>query len=173
MTQRFEKAYNALLNAFMNDTLAKGSCAACAVGNIIADAMGGEVISRKNNYGDVKYNCSVENHWWSYVFVTSVHGQTIHKIKESPHTKEYRKRMFILTGYRWNELAKVEKVFEKNTKISHPDYWIHTEKQIMEDQFNGLMAVMDVLIKLDDIAEGNKYKDAFKTKLVKHEEVCN
>jgi hypothetical protein len=43
----------------------------------------------------------------------------------------------------------------------------------MEDQFNGLMAVMDVLIKLDDIAEGKKYKDAFKTKLVKYEEVCN
>jgi hypothetical protein len=43
MTQRFEKAYNALYNAFMNGTLAKGTCAACAVGNIVADAMGAKI----------------------------------------------------------------------------------------------------------------------------------
>lgn len=173
MTQRFEKAYNALLNAFMNDTLAKDTCAACAVGNIIADAMGGEVIPRKDEKGGIDYNCTVNNLWWSAVFITSGSGQSIYTTKQKPYTKGYRKRMFILTGYKWNELAQVEKAFEENTEISFARYWNHTEKEIMEDQFNGLMAVMDVLIKLDDIAEGKKYKDAFKTKLVKHEEVCN
>jgi len=34
----------------------------------------------------------------------------------------------------------------------------------MDDQFNGLMAVMDVLIELDNIEEGTKYKETFKTK---------
>ena len=36
----------------------------------------------------------------------------------------------------------------------------------MEDQFNGLMAVMDVLIELDEVKEGEKYKDNFKNKFV-------
>jgi len=39
----------------------------------------------------------------------------------------------------------------------------------MEDQFNGLMAVMDVLIELDDVKEGQKYKDAFKNKYEKND----
>lgn len=172
MTQRFEKAYNALLNAFMNDTLAKGSCKACAVGNIIADAMGGEVVSFKN-VDSIDYSCSVNNVWWSDVFVTTDRVQKISTTKTRPYTKGFRKRMFILTGYKWNELTQVEKAFEENTNIGFWRYNKCTEKEIMEDQFNGLMAVMDVLIKLDDIAEGKKYKDAFKTKLVKHEEVCN
>jgi hypothetical protein len=37
----------------------------------------------------------------------------------------------------------------------------------MEDQFNGLMAVMDVLIELDNVEEGNNFKDTFKNKFVK------
>ena len=34
----------------------------------------------------------------------------------------------------------------------------------MEDQFDGLMAVMDVMIKLDEIKDGDVYKQTFKNK---------
>lgn len=162
MTQRFEKAYNALLKAFMNDTLASGTCKACAVGNIIADAMDG-VVYKDDDTGD--FDCNVDNAWWKDVFVTSESGQTIYKVENNGNIKVYRKRMFELTGYEWHELAWIEREFENNTKIkafSYPDY---KEHEVMEDQFNGLMAVMDVLIELDDIEEGQKYKNAFKTKL--------
>jgi len=161
MTKRFEKAYNALLKAFMNDTLASGTCTACAVGNIVADAMGGKVYVDVNG----EYECDLNNSWWKNVFVTSRSGQTITTIKQDLNVKLYRKRMFELTGYTWKELAKIEKTFERNTKIKYSDYDEHTEHEIMEDQFNGLMAVMDVLIKLDDVAEGQKCKDKFKAKL--------
>jgi len=162
MTERFEKAYNVLLKAFMNDTLASGTCAACAVGNIIADAMGGVI--RKNDENNFK--CNIDNEWWTNVFVTGSDGdQTIYKVKDDGDIKVYRKRMFELTGYKWDELAKVEKVFEKNNDIKHCYYDEKTEQEIMEDQFNGLMAVMDVLIELDKVEEGQKYKDCFKTKL--------
>ena len=160
MTERFEKAYNALLKAFMNDTLASGTCTACAVGNIIADAMGGVVY--KDDEGD--FRCDVKNDWWKEVFITGKR-QRITLIRENSNVKVYRKRIFNLTGYKWHELAKIEKTFENNTKIKNYSYPNHGEHEIMEDQFNGLMAVMDVLIKLDDVAEGQKYKNAFKLKL--------
>jgi hypothetical protein len=165
MTQRFEKAYNALYNAFMNDTLAKGTCFACAVGNIVANAMGGKVHSNS----DGLWRCSVENNWWSRLFYTSDTGQHIFKVRYNPHVKNLRNDIYELTGYKWDELAKVEKAFEKHTKIHFSAYDRYTEKEIMEDQFNGLMAVMDVLIKLDKVKEGKKYKDTFKSKF----ELCN
>jgi hypothetical protein len=162
MTQRFEKAYNALYNAFMNDTLASGICTACAVGNIVADAMGGKV----KKFNTIEFDCDIDNEWWNYLFVTGPSGQTIFKLKDDSCVKHFRKKIFDLTGYRWNELAKVEKAFENNTKIKRSDYDEYTEQEVMEDQFNGLMAVMDVLIKLDEVSEGQKYKDTFKKKMV-------
>jgi hypothetical protein len=45
MTQRFKNAIDALVYAFFNDTLAKGTCAACAVGNIVAHGWGKKVAS--------------------------------------------------------------------------------------------------------------------------------
>ena len=164
MTERFEKAYNALLKAFMNDTLASGTCKACAVGNIIADAMDG-VVYKDDDTDD--FDCNVDNAWWKDVFVTSESGQTIYKVKDDGNIKVYRKRMFELTGYEWHELARIEKTFENNTKIKNYSYPDYGEHEIMEDQFNGLMAVMDVLIELDDVAEGQKYKNEFKNKFVK------
>jgi hypothetical protein len=119
MTQRFEKAYNALYNAFMNDTLAKGSCCACAVGNIVADAMGGNVYKEKSRF---EYGCNVMNLWWAAMFMTTDCGQSITTTRQNPYVTDYRKRIKNLTGYTWKELAKVERVFEQNTKINHFRY---------------------------------------------------
>ena len=163
MTQRFEKAYNALYNAFMNDTLAKGTCKACAVGNIVADAMGAIVYSQED-MNSIRFHCSNDNYWWGEMFVTYSDGQRITKISENSEVKKLRKKILNLTGYTWRELAKVEKAFEENTEIPFEKYNHYTPEQIMEDQFNGLMAVMDVLIKLDEVKEGNSYKETFKHK---------
>lgn len=161
MTQRFEKAYNALLKAFMDDTLAKGTCTACAVGNIVADAMGTKVVRVSPSY----FNCNRKNNFWGDLFVTDAffHKQMIYNEKSS-RAKYIKARLKKLTGYSWKELAKIEYVFETNTKVLKGLYPLTDEKEIMEDQFNGLMAVMDVLIELDNIEEGNKCKEAFKNK---------
>ncbi len=155
MTQRFEKAYNALYKAFMNDTLAKGTCAACAVGNIVADAMGAKVY--KKGY---EFECDIHNGWWSKFFVTIENEQEIKHQRADPDYWRLKK----LTGYSIEELAKIEFAFETNTKIRFFNYPFMTEEKIMEDQFNGLMAVMDVLIELDDVNEGEKFKETFKNK---------
>lgn len=165
MTQRFEKAYNALYNAFMNDTLAKGTCTACAVGNIVADAMGAKVYSQED-MNSIRFLCSDDNYWWQRMFVTSSEGQKIRKISEDSNVKYLRKKILNLTGYTWRELAKVEKAFEENTKIPFDKYNHYTPEQIMEDQFKGLMAVMDVLIELDNIKQGSSYKETFKNKFI-------
>ncbi len=165
MTQRFEKAYNALYDAFMNDTLAKGTCTACAVGNIVADAMGAKVYSQEY-MNSIRFHCSNDNYWWGEMFVTGSDGQKIRKISQNSKVKELRKKILNLTGYTWRELAKVEKAFEESTKILHTYYLESTPELIMEDQFNGLMAVMDVLIELDNVKEGDKYKNNFRNKFV-------
>lgn len=165
MTQRFEKAYNALYNAFMNDTLAKGTCIACAVGNIVADAMGAKVYKQKE-LGIILFRCDYVNFWWNDLFFTTQCGQRIIKISENNKVKQLRKKILNLTGYTWRELAKVEKAFEENTEIPFDKYNHHTSKKVMEDQFKGLMAVMDVLIELDEVKEGEKYKNNFRNKFV-------
>ena len=157
MTQRFEKAYNALYNAFMNDTLAKGSCKACAVGNIIADSMGG-IIEIDNKFN---IRCDINNTFWNAVFYTTDGEQHIDNSCNYQYTKKCIKK---LTGYSWKEMSKIEFAFEINTMIGHVEYNQCTPEQIMEDQFNGLMAVMDVLIQLDEVKEGNSYKETFKHK---------
>jgi len=46
------------------------------------------------------------------------------------------------------------------------NYLESTPEEVMEDQFKGLMAVMDVLIELDEVKEGDKYKNNFRNKFV-------
>lgn len=166
MTQRFEKAYNALYKAFMNNTLAKGYCAACAVGNILADAQGG-IVRVEINKHDISVECDVDNKFWNNLFTTSGRVQSFygeaHGIEEL-ELLEYKERILTLTGYTWQEFARIEYAFETASKIGGHWYSNHTEEEIMEDQFNGLMAVMDVLIELDEVKEGNSYKETFKNK---------
>lgn len=161
MTQRFEKAYNALLSAFMDDTLAKGTCTACAVGNIVADAMGAKVV----RVDETDFECEKNNNFWGDLFMTETTFSKQKIINEkSSRAKKIKARLKKLTGYSWKELAKIEYAFETNTKIHRVLYNTEDEKVIMEDQFKGLMAVLDVMIELDEIKEGKQYKDAFKKK---------
>lgn len=151
MTQRFERAYDALYNAFMNNTLAKGNCKACAIGNIVAYSMGTPVTS--------DYTCSLDNTFWNTIFYTPSGGNQV--ITRHP---VYEEQLKALTEYSWEELAKIEYAFERAAKIHYERYSAFTAKEIIEDQFNGLMAAMDVMIKLDEVKEGNTYKESFKDK---------
>jgi hypothetical protein len=65
------------------------------------------------------------------------------------------------TGYSVLELAKVEKAFETNTKIHYNLYSEYTREQILQDQFNGLMAAVDVLCEIEGIEDATEYKQLF------------
>ena len=135
MTQRFQKATDALYDSFFNGTLAKGVCVRCAVGNIVGAAQ--HALGNDGN-----------NAWWSSLFYSSCGKQFRY------YNYPYHEALLLtLTEYTADELAEVEWAFENNTRIDHSVYNIHTEQEILEDQYNGLCAVFDVLMGLDGMDE--------------------
>lgn len=173
MTARFEKAYNALVNAYFEGTLAKGICVACAVGNIVAVGAGARINVSELPWGDPLYECLYENDFWGTLFSTSKGIQrkyvtypngmtfcepykTLVCEEEMAVISKQREKLLRLTGYSDVELAEVEKAFETNTKIDFTNYKAHTEQEVLEDQFNGLSAAVDVLVRLDNIENENK-----------------
>lgn len=169
-TERFRKAYNALLGAYFNGKLGKGDCTMCAVGNICKEPA---------------EKLGVLNHSWKDKFFTDGKGNSNYANVGEIITKsgiplliEYldkneqesaRRRLINAetlikhTGYSQKELARIEKAFERNTKINVLDYSDTPEQDILNDQFNGLNAVIDVLVELDNIPNETKsYNNKFK-----------
>lgn len=139
---RIERAIDVLLDAVNNRTLAKGTCRACAVGNLVASAKGGLVEKTINYYPSEKrmildFQCDVENDSWKYYFCTSSLGQEVHF--------NFGKETNFETEFTIRELAKIEKAFENNTKILYINYYKHPDSEILADQIKGLTAVIEVM----------------------------
>jgi hypothetical protein len=144
----FNYTVNVLVKAYLNDTLLHNDCCACAVGNLIADAIGAEIrIDGDPSRGTWSY----ETMWtrnknqiqpiWDQVFCTTPSGQTIRK----EEYKGWAKKQIDTVGYSLEELAAIEFAFEDGGDI---------EKQAPNDpewMFNGLMAVVDVLADIHGI----------------------
>ena len=128
---RFDRAISKLVKAFFEGDLEKGDCARCAVGNI----------------------CDGRNEWGD-VFYTALEGQII----DIDNYFGLSKYVIDKTGYSWQELAKIENSFELNTEIHHNKYRRFSKSAIMEDQYNGLMAVVDVLCEIEGIESGETKK---------------
>lgn len=165
MTKRFERAYNALVDAFFNGTLASGTCTACAVGNIVAACQGGKIrfdgnsdrhTTDINGFSNSGYVCSTNNSYWGY-FMSSL-GRGL------PIANQLLQTLWETTGYTWEELAMVEKAFEGNTKISAICYehFGRDSIEVLEDQYNGLVAAVDVLLKLDGEQPDPQYAQKFR-----------
>lgn len=156
MTTRFNNAVNALVHAFFHDTLAKGTCAACAVGNIVAYNWGEKV---KPGYKHI-FKGYVSNGDWTRAFVTQRYSTPT--VYEDSFNDPYVKACIDPTGYTILEMAKIEAAFERNTKLFYDDdYPNHTKSEIMQDQYNGLMAVVEVLCELEGIEDLAEYKELF------------
>lgn len=166
MTERFQKAYDALCEAFFEGTLAKGTCAACACGNIVAKAVGIKIdlANEKDIYSDK----SIYNHpdfpsWAStrLIGIEAIGNYITSNYKFIPKPnweKMYvSKQIFELTGYTIPEMCAIETAFENTTKISIISYYKYSEEDKLQDQYNGLCAVFDVLCKLDNVDVN--YKD--------------
>ena len=148
MTERIKKAIDLFLDAINNGTLAKGSCTACAVGNLVAHGMNGTITGK-----GCSFNSDVDNDMWGYLFMTGVGSQTI-------HTSQLKNPKVIsnieATDFTWRELAQIEYVFEMNTKINSNCYPNYNREQIKQDQINGLEAVIEVMMGFDDVKEDIK-----------------
>ena len=126
----YQKTVDILVQAYFNDTLRHDDCAACAVGNIIADALGYKITSTKAKWqcddGEVSPN-------WINVFCTyyTPSGRKVTSFDLAAY-EEGAANEIDATNYTVHELADMEKAFEMAS----------TEGDYM---FNGLMAVIEVL----------------------------
>lgn len=166
MTERFKKAYDSLVRAFFEGTLAKATCMACACGNIIYDAIG-DPVTKKDlenliswaNKSDAQWEEAPEKH---------LKSGTIWASKRIAGLGEFRAHescanMVNEASYTAAEFAAIETAFEANTKIHFSQYTERSEEAVLEDQYNGLCAVVDVLMKLDETKEGaEEYKQKFR-----------
>jgi len=158
MTERFEKGYNALYNAFMNDRLQSGNCSACAVGSIIGSAENADWKMLK--IGDTKlFVTDTNNNEWKKMFST-MNGHQYFDFNQ-----ELNDKLIEITGYDAYEMSMIEYAFESNTNIKFY-HDCNDKDKLMEDQINGLCAVIDIMIELDNIHDGKFYKEQLKNKLV-------
>lgn len=160
MTGRVERAIDVLLDAINNRTLAKGHCTACAVGNLVAHGLGGEVVQQIGNEfidytcKDIETGSFIQNNSWSDLFYTATSGyngdpkQTYHSSYLNDRNVQ---RCINATEFSVNELMQIEYAFETNTKIKHESYNRLSDRKILEDQIKGLEAVVKVMLEFDNI----------------------
>ena len=163
MTERVQKAIDIFLDAINKGILAKGSCRACAVGNLVAHGLGVELkISGVNSY-PVIY-ASKDNTAWGTLFFTNSSGDQVVATKEElesirnsyPEELESAFNNIKATDFTLEELMKIENAFETNTEIFLDEYYSHSKQQIRKDQIKGLEAVVKVMMTFDDIKEDVK-----------------
>lgn len=162
--KRFTNAIDRLVKAFFNGTLKKGNCVACAVGNICASSAWANLFM---TVIDVKAQEAkqVEAGPFEILVLNSISG--VGKVPIMSKNDFYFKnrieaeKIVRSTGYSQQDLMKVEWAFESNTQILYEDYDNVNKEEIMEDQYNGLMAVVDVLCEIEDIGNPLPIKKEF------------
>ena len=147
MKANFENSVNVLVKAYLNDTLRRGRCSACAVGNLLDG-----------------------NQSWAHIFVTqnpeskqlrALEGTMLAGAFTLRHVSLldcgpedrilYRKGLEAIerSGYTIDELARVEYAFESAHKNVSP----YGDESMSRDDgmFNGLLAVVDVLAEIHGV----------------------
>lgn len=161
----FDHTVNVLVQAYLNGKLNPRDCAACAVGNIIADSMGYNIVSKISHYPGLTTRCNVWinkhgdiiDECWTDGFVSRLSGEvesgTVHYKGQVMNVDAYLQsvkdngplyRQIQSTGYTFLELARIEKAFELGVSSVVNNRFM-TPEQKDAAQFAGLMAVVDVL----------------------------
>ncbi|MDO7847581.1 hypothetical protein Q5H92_14520 [Hymenobacter sp. M29] len=136
MKQSFDNSVAILVKAYLNDTLWKGNCYGCAVGNLVAASCG-------YSLNKVDLDWGVHAQRWADVFVTTRHqGQELSPERYKGPAKE----QIDSTGYTWKELAQVELAFETAYPGGYYDKPDHEQ-----GMYQGLMAVVEVLATIHNI----------------------
>ena len=147
MTNRIKNAIDIFLDAINKGTLAKGHCAACAVGNLVAAGIGGTITI---NYDYGVASCDKDNYSWHEYFVTCDGTQKINKrFEDLPSVVKNIKA----TEFTGKELMQIEYAFETNTDIPLADYQYCSPEAIRADQIKGLNAVVKVMLEFDDCSD--------------------
>lgn len=144
MQKRVERAIDIFLDAIANGTLAKATCTACAVGNLVAHGMGIKVRVPRTQ----EENCTMlegNEHWMKVL-------ESFRGPKDTCPRFDFKlgRKNIKATEFKIHELDKIEKAFEENTDIFYNHYHLHTKEEIREDQIKGLEAVVKVMLSFDE-----------------------
>lgn len=161
-SERFDRAIKALVKGYINNTLVKGSCAACAVGNIVAESIG----IPKIDYLCLEEKEHIRGLQWANVCMTSNGIQQVHPSRYEGMAKEE----IDATGYSWKEIAEIEYIFETNTNIHWGLYNSYSPSEIDKDQLNGLNAVIEVLCKIEGLFNEDQI-NGYKKLLIKESQL--
>lgn len=142
MKATFSNTVDILVKAYLNDTLQHSNCYACAVGNLVADAMGYKYCGSKKKArgltweGFNGYDGLMSDDLWVRVFYTRdfSHEQVVNISRYDGRRKE----QIDTTGYSLEELIKIEHAFETG--------WKGKDKM-----FNALLSVVDVLASIHNV----------------------
>lgn len=148
MKATFENSVNVLVKAYFDNTLAHSYCCACAVGNLVANAIDDKPSMDYLERFNFKSGLATS---WPYVFVTGASTRR-QRISVDRYIGE-AKRQIDATGYSVEQLAKIEKAFE-----CAPGFYCAAQQSAAHARcfdetwmFNGLMAVVDVLAEIHGV----------------------
>lgn len=153
----YQKSVDILAKAYVDNTLERANCCACAVGNLVAANCGIKMQKRRGLVMTIGESfemvlmlgwMDVHPHWQD-VFMTN--GEGIQFFSSEKYDLDHiAKEQIDSTGYTMWELAKIEHAFERNYKGEDP-------------MFSSLMAVIDVLDKIHEVdqAESKVSRDKF------------
>jgi hypothetical protein len=135
----YQKTVDILVNAYLNDTLIRGDCSTCAVGNIVAANMGYKIINEDNDLIGRK-GISWKDKNGNFIPYAGTYGWgRVHCFNRNYGQKfdlsEYKgeaKKQIDSTGYSSSQTAAIERAFEQNFKGE-------------DKMFNALCAVIDTL----------------------------
>lgn len=140
MKATFENTVDILVKAYLNDTLIRGNCCACAVGNLVAHGLGLTYILEDDLYGD-------ENLGWKEKPIVSWRNVFMSTVRDGHPSRQFideesyygdAKLEIDSTGYHYTDLARIEKAFESNYVGDDP-------------MFSALCAVVDVLAEIHGV----------------------
>jgi hypothetical protein len=131
--QLFDETIAILVQAYINETLRHNDCSACAVGNIVSSRINAEEP-------------------WCPSWYSRYHPNGFGLYFEN-QSKEMGEKEIAATGYSPNDILKIEYAFES---CERPEECEITDDSNEEWMFNGLMAVVDVLIKIHELGETEK-----------------
>ncbi len=139
MKPEFHKTVNILVQAYLNDELAHSFCSACAVGNIVAHALGtkprkGDDLEFDNNFFE---NGDYAAAWYDALNLMGHHEPGLRQIEA--------------TGYTKSELRLIERAFETAEGKPEMDGMWRGKQTDPTWMFNGLMAVVDVLADIHNV----------------------
>lgn len=163
----YKKTVDILYKAYFDDTLERGNCYACAVGNIIAANLGreyevGNGRSRQRLFwsGFLPY----ASDWVERAADTRIPNWFKLIYHEDNYDHEQAMLEIKSTGYSISEVRKIEQTFE-----SAPTRW--EGYTVEEEMFNGLSAVLDALAQIHEVTDNDlittnskRFSDHYKTR---------